>query len=426
MKIAIVGGGTTGITLAWLLSSIGEVEVYEKNNWLGGSSGSINYAGDTKLAEQTNKQITIERSHNCFFPTYHRNLASIFEYLDIYTEPRPTSCYCGGENPFNVRSLPNHKINFKRYSFWSNRDIKSNLDKLCNFMAAHYQAGNHPINLALQQYINSLHLTNSAIEQAISPLIGITWNYPAEEALNLAADKFMNFLNESELLTSSRNNQMHCIPGGFNNYVNKVLFKGDVKYQLNNPVMKIKHNETLVVLTDSNKKRKSYDRVIFTCGRDEMLDILDISFEGWRRAIEKLDYYTMPVFVHQDSSLLSGLRNNIMGYQIHSNRNKHSCSYHYNMSMLSDVPDNFPLFLSINPPHKPHESKVLYQTTWQRMNLGTVSQQAIKHINELQGSAGISYCSDYLNYDTSPMTGGINAAVAFAKKLGIPLPFQVQ
>lgn len=433
MNIAIIGGGPTGLTLAWLLSSLGKIDLYEKNFWLGGACGSL---ATTKNAQEDIdfvssylpcQESNVERSHYCFFPDYHQNIHSLFEYLNIYTEPCPTSYYCTGDNSLYLKSIPNKGLTFEAFSPWKNRIIKRDLNKFCRIVSSHYKVGNRPINLNLGQYINNMHLSNIAVNQAIIPLLGMIWHYPFNTVLSINAEKCMNFLNKSGLL-KAKNNSMRCLVGGFNTYINKMLFRGRFNYYLNNPAQKVKLKESVLSVIDNKKRSRIYDRVIFTCDIKEMLGILDLSFERWHRVLEKVSYCSMPVFVHKDNSILGNFAQskNVMGCQIFKENGLQQSSYYYKLHKLSNLSTDSPIHLSINPLDQPQEDKILYKTTWRRVAMDTVSQQAIKNIKEMQTSAGICFCSDWLDYDTSPMNGGINSAISLVKEMGIRLPFKVK
>ena len=52
-KIAIIGSGISGISASYFLSSKYEVQLYEKNNYLGGHTRTINISTDNNLPIDT-------------------------------------------------------------------------------------------------------------------------------------------------------------------------------------------------------------------------------------------------------------------------------------------------------------------------------------------------------------------------------------
>jgi predicted NAD/FAD-binding protein len=76
-KIAIIGSGISGISASYFLSSKYEVQLYEKNNYLGGHTRTINISTDNNLPIDTG--FIVYNNKN-----YH-DLIKFFDHLHVQT-----------------------------------------------------------------------------------------------------------------------------------------------------------------------------------------------------------------------------------------------------------------------------------------------------------------------------------------------------
>ena len=77
-KIAIIGAGISGLYLAWKISKKFDVTVYEKNNYFGGHSNTV----DAKLK----KKISVDTGFIVFNKKNYPNLTNLFETLNVKIE----------------------------------------------------------------------------------------------------------------------------------------------------------------------------------------------------------------------------------------------------------------------------------------------------------------------------------------------------
>ena len=76
MKIAIIGTGISGLSTAFLLQPYHEITVYEKNDYLGGHSCTIEI-------ETEGDKIPVDIGFIVFNKKNYPNLSSMFSYLNI-------------------------------------------------------------------------------------------------------------------------------------------------------------------------------------------------------------------------------------------------------------------------------------------------------------------------------------------------------
>ena len=114
-KIAIIGSGISGLYLAWKISKKFNVTVYEKNNYFGGHSNTIN----VKLK----KKIPVDTGFIVFNKKNYPNLVNLFKKLNISIEKSNMSFAIDLKNQDfyysgTLKGLFAQKRNLIKKSYW--------------------------------------------------------------------------------------------------------------------------------------------------------------------------------------------------------------------------------------------------------------------------------------------------------------------
>ena len=91
MKIAVIGAGIAGLSAAWLLSRKHSVTLYEKNDWIGGHSNTVDVNLDGLM-------YPIDTGFIVFNNETYPNLVALFNWLDVPTKPSEMSFSVSLEN----------------------------------------------------------------------------------------------------------------------------------------------------------------------------------------------------------------------------------------------------------------------------------------------------------------------------------------
>lgn len=416
MKAAVIGGDTAGLTIAWLLSTEMEVDLYEESDRWGSFLGNLSFP-------QQGETVQVERGETYFFPSYHRDIQSLLDHLNIYTEPRLASYIYTGQYPFSARSLLFSDPKFHSFAPFANKKISQGINTFIRRVSYHKAKKIPPTNLMLKQYMSGLNIEAAVMNEVLSSLLGLMFHYPRDEVVTLPAGHCLDFLAQSDLLNSSIAHPIRFIPSGFDSYINKMLFKGKFVPYLNHPITKVSHRKNILSLSDKEGNNLNYDQIVFCCSAKTTMALLDPLRDEERNALKEIHHTSLPFFLHQDSSIVQtqGTLFTLQPYQI---KRGTACAYHTNLALLQNMPAQTPLYLSANCWQKPAAEKTLLVNRWRRPQNSRTMTQAVRHIeNKLQGQDGIWYCSNHTYNDTSPMTTGIGAALALAEKMRIPLPF---
>ena len=398
-NLAVVGGGAAGLTLAWLCSTAGiQTHVYERRVSPSPPAGAA-LAG----------QLTY------FFPAYHRALAALYDYLGLYTEPRPLAYRYDGAPSFEETGRVFHKPHCFSFAPLANRRLKADMRRLTSRAKKNRQ--NRPTSMQLKQYFQGLHLSPMARIYQFPAILGALWQYPWQQIHSLPAPLCLDFLH---LINAGQ--EARCLGDDLAAYIQRLLFKGDFTLHLDSSVTRVTRGENGLTLQTADGKQQRYDRVILTCNLAETRQIVSPLSREEHTLLRKMRYTDMPAFVHSDESAFQ-LGEERPGFQISAYQIKQDThfAYHYDLHLLQDTP----LYLSLNPAQPIASKSIVWQGRWRRLATDIATSQSMRALETIQGQGGLWHAGDYTNYQTSPFNAKMMAALELSASLGLRLPFKI-
>jgi predicted NAD/FAD-binding protein len=257
MKIAVLGAGISGLGSAYILSQKHQVDVYERQNRLGGHAR-------TTILEEDNKKFGVDTGFLVFNYATYPLLTKLFEQLDVKIENSDMSfgfwdkdkniAYNGqslGGMFFQKRNLLN-LVHYKMIKDILTFNEKANADLVNN---------SKDLDLNLGEYIENFG--QAFKDRYILPMGGAIWSTPTDEMNKFPARTFLTFFKNHGLLGVDTHHQWLTVSNGSINYVNKIKehIKGNI--YLNSDVIKVRRLEDKVILIHEDGKESTYDKVVF-------------------------------------------------------------------------------------------------------------------------------------------------------------------
>ncbi|MCA1804906.1 MAG: FAD-dependent oxidoreductase, partial [Xanthomonadaceae bacterium] len=78
-RIAVIGGGISGLASAWLLGSRHEVTLFERNHYVGGHSNTLTVEG-------SRGPVTVDTGFVVFNERNYPELTALFRHLDVASQ----------------------------------------------------------------------------------------------------------------------------------------------------------------------------------------------------------------------------------------------------------------------------------------------------------------------------------------------------
>ncbi|MGI9461252.1 MAG: NAD(P)/FAD-dependent oxidoreductase [Alphaproteobacteria bacterium] len=391
-KIAIIGGGISGLSLALALSHPDngfDITLFEKKKRLGGHSRTL-----TLKDSVSKKSVAVDSGFVVFNEKNYPELTKLFGYLDIATQAsKMTFCYHHADKQYNFTSdrffqdkatlfnLQHYALLFEIFFFQRlARRTWQDIDK----------------KLSLQKWLDQIHASEHLRRRYLYPLGAAIWSMPIGDINQYPARYFAQFFFNHGLFTVNDQPQWRTIVGGAKIYVEKIKkyissFGG--KIINNDGVMELNKKEKWLITTESGNVAL-YDKVVLACHSDQALHILKKTDHPAKQFLTMIKYKSSDVFTHRRPDYMPNKRSVYACWNFFERHGKTTMSYWMNQLQSLKTSDDF--FVTLNP------ASIIKQyddhTVMQHPQYNLLSGVAQKNIKHLQGVDDIFFCGAYLGY----------------------------
>ncbi len=343
MKIAIIGGGIAGNTLAYYLHQTHQITLFEANDYLGGHTHThqVEVAGQTHAVD-TGFIVFNDKT----YPQFERILRETgVSWRDSTMSFSVRNEMTGLEyNGTSLNSLFAQRRNLLSPAFYRMvRDIlRFNKESL-----ALLSPGNE---ISLGDYLKANGYSQQFIRDYIVPMGAAIWSTDAEQMLQFPARFFVRFFHHHGMLTIDDRPQWRTIVGGSAAYLEKVTAGYREHIQLNTSVMSIKRLRDAVTVHTSDGRSEQFDYVFFACHSDEALKILgDEATEEEKQILGAIPYQDNTVYLHTDASLMPKRKLAWAAWNYHvTDKPGGKVQVTYNMNILQGIQSAEPLLVTLN------------------------------------------------------------------------------
>lgn len=416
-KVAIIGSGISGLAMSYLLKDKYDVTLYEKNNYFGGHSRTL----------ECDNNVPVDTGFIVFNYETYFHLSRFFKLLDIKISKSSMSFGVSIKNgnfeygSEEFKSLFAQKKNMFKPSF-----IKMLFDifKFNRVSRKHIKNNTLDENVSLEQYLDQIGTGKWFKDYYLLAMGAAIWSTPVKKMFDFPALTFIQFFNNHGLLNVTNPIQWYTVDGGSREYVKKVISSlntANVKFEKG--ATKISRNSGVKVTSENGTKE--YDKVIFACHSNQVLELLDNPSNLEIKLISNIKYQDNKVILHKDDSFMPKNKNAWSSWiylSEESKDNKQAVSLSYWMNNLQKLNTKQNYFVTVNPDRQPAKDKIINEHIFEHPLFNKEAIQAQKEFYKIQGNQNTYYCGAYLRYGFHE--DGILSAVNVANSLGIKAPWQ--
>lgn len=418
MKIAVIGTGISGNIASYLLNQENDITVYEKNNYIGGHSRTLNIDYD-------GKDIAVDTGFIVFNYENYPVLTAMFEHLGVEVEKSDMSFAASINNgwlEYNTQSLPllfaQKKNLFRPKYLGMLRDITK------FFKASKVILANEDSATTLGEFVEELKLGQWFKDYFLLPMGGAIWSCPVEQMLDFPAYTYVRFFENHGLLATEGQPQWYTVTGGSKSYVSKLTDSFKDRVKLNCGVEKIIRKDGKVEITDQNGKTEIYDHVVLGSHGDESLRLLADATEDEKDILSNFTYQKNIAYLHRDKSLMPKNRNAWASWVYLSEEKKDKkpdIAVSYWMNLLQNIDYNYPLIVTLNPAKPPKEGLTFNKHEFYHPVFTNGAIKSQKEIDKIQGKHNTWFCGAYQRYGFHE--DGAMSGLAVAQALGAKVPW---
>jgi len=414
-RIAVIGGGISGLGSAYLLKEEAELTLYEKNSYLGGHSRTLD-------VEIDGDRIPVDTGFIVFNEKNYPLLTALFDELKVPVVKSDMSFGVSIGNRWleyasnglgglfmSIRNLTNPKM-------WGLLfDILKFNKKAIQYLKA-------PPSLSLEDCLDELGMGDWFKKYYLLPMGGAIWSCPLDTMLKFPAASFVRFFNNHGLLSIKDHPQWFSVRGGAREYVKRIMSSLEGKVEIRPEAVEVERIGSLesVMVRDSEGVEKYFDEVIIAAHADEALKMLRNPTTDEQDILGAFQYQPNEVILHTDEEFMPKRRSAWASWVYRSeeiNDSNPSISLSYWMNNLQSLNTEVPIIVTLNPSREPAEGTVHNRHSFDHPVFDEAAMHAQGRIMEIQGKNRVWYCGAYQRNGFHE--DGLWSAVRIAREMGV-------
>ena len=354
MKIAIIGSGISGLTLAHHLHQQHDITVFEANSHIGGHT-------HTHTIDLFGQNYQVDTGFIVFNDRTYPNFIQMLDELKVPWQPSQMSFSVRNEatgleyNGTTINSLFAQRSNFLKPSFYGMiKDIlrfnKQSLSLL--------ESGDE---ISLGDYLTKNNYKPLFINNYIVPMGAAIWSTDTAQMMHFPARFLVRFFHHHGMLTVSNRPQWRTVAGGSARYVEALTEPFKYKIKLNTPIASVNRLIDSVKIKPKNGDEMRFDYVFFACHSDQALALLgDNATAQEREILGAIPYQENSIYLHHDDSLLPKRKIAWAAWNYHvTEQPSNKVKVTYNMNILQNLTSPEPILVTLNHTDLINPAKVI-------------------------------------------------------------------
>lgn len=392
-RIAVVGGGISGMAAAYRLSADHNVVLFEATSRLGGHARTV-IAG--KRGDQP-----VDTGFIVFNRVNYPHLCALFDALDVPIAPSDMSfgvSIDGGRIEYALRTMDTlfcQRRNLVRPAFMAMlRDVLR-----FNARAAEIVAGHE--DMTIGGLLDRLGTGPWFRDYYILPFSGAIWSTPTRGILDFPAAAMVRFFQNHALMQTSGQHPWHTVRGGSIEYVRRLdaaMRARGAEIRISAPVAGIQRDAGGVQVRAQGAEWEHFDQVVLATHADDSLALLADPTEAERAALGAVRYQPNQAVLHADPAMMPRRRKAwaSWAYTEAAGQQTERVSLTYWMNSLQPIPQDDPLFVTLNPVRPIDEALIYDSASFRHPVYDVAAVRAQAQVRALNGTLGTWYCGAWM------------------------------
>ena len=410
-RVAIVGGGISGMGAAHMLGKTHHVTLFEAEPRLGGHAR-------TKMAGKNGNQ-PVDTGFIVFNYANYQYMAALFDQLRVPVVKSNMSFGAsidGGRLEYALTSLDAlfaQRRNALSPAFLGMvRDIfKFNR---CALEVAKDES------LTVREFLALLGTGDRFRDHYLLPLSGAIWSTPTEQIMDFPAYAMIRFFENHALLNTYGQHQWYTVKGGSIQYVQRLeaaLANMGVDLRLGAAVQSVRRAGGKVFIRTWGGEEEMFDHVIMATHSDDSLRLLADPSGQERTALGAIAYQPNEIVLHADTNIMPKNRKTWASWVYTEDRNAPSSRIDltYWMNSLQPIPMDDPHFVTLNTKRQIREELIFDTVTLRHPVYDLAALDAQKAVAEFNGAQNTWFCGAWMKNGFHE--DGLSSAVDVVRRL---------
>lgn len=393
-RVAIIGGGISGMAAAYLLAPHHAVTLYEAAPRLGGHARTV-------IAGKNGDQ-PVDTGFIVFNYANYPHMTQMFKALDVPVAKSDMSFGVSIDNGrieygLGLSSLTAQARNLVRPSYYRMlRDILR-FNRLAEAAAV-------DDDMTIAELAEKLNLGEWFQRFYLMPFCGAIWSTSTEAIRDFPARTLVQFFRNHALLNVYGQHQWWTVDGGSIEYVRRLerhLRGQGVSIHTGAPVQNVTRTGLNVTVHCADAAPEApYDQVIFACHSDQALRLLDRPTPQEDAALSAIRFQDNEMVLHRDPAQMPK-REAVWAswvYKADTSKPDTAIGVTYWMNALQNIPREDPIFASLNPMTPVPDHLIYDQTCFRHPVFDRAALRAQAQLDAMQGQNNTWFAGAYTRH----------------------------
>lgn len=414
MKVAVIGAGISGLTVAYLLHREHELTVFEAAPYAGGHTNTIRVDTPTQT-HHVDTGFIVFNDRN--YPSFER----LLRRLGVAWQPSNMSFSVSderGEFEYSSRS-PNGLMAVRRHLL--SPSFHRMLFDLPRFHRAArrllLEPGEDP---PLRAWLERQRFSREFVQRLIVPQVAAVWSADPRQLWSFPARFLAEFFDNHGMLALRGRPRWRAIVGGSARYVEALSAPFAQRIRLRAPVRSVTRAPDHVLVKAEGCEPERFDHVVIATHSDQALALLADASELEREILGAIPYQPNEAVLHTDVRLLPRRRRAWASWNYHlleQPRPRTTVTYH--MNRLQSLRAEHEFLVTLNLTDRIDPARVIERIQYAHPVYTPDGIRAQARVHEISGRRRTHFCGAYWGWGFHE--DGVLSALRVAETFGARL-----
>ncbi len=421
LKVAVVGSGIAGLSVAHSLAGLADITLFESGSYFGGHTHTVDITLPTPKGQVTHG---IDTGFLVYNERTYPNLIALFAQLGVATAKSDMSFSVQVPGALrgaalewsgnNLASVFAQRSNLYNPRFLGMLWDMLRFNKLCTRIA---QAGDEAqMAQPLGAFIRQHRFGDAFCNWYLLPMLGCIWSCPTDQMLLFPVATMIRFCHNHGLMQVTNRPQWYTVAGGARHYVDKITATIADK-RLNTPVQLIERDAQGVRVVTQNRSER-FDKVVIATHAPQALAMLRDASPDERGVLGALRTQANRAVLHTDASVLPKNRSTWAAWNYARGEGAPAQSgvcLHYLINKLQPIPFEQPVVVSLNPIQPIARQHIMGEFDYAHPVFDAAAMAAQQRLGDIQAVNHTYFCGAWTGYGFHE--DGLKSGLAVAREL---------
>ena len=411
MRIAIVGGGISGLVTAHLLARRHEITVFEANAHPGGHTNTVRVDTDD-ATHWVDTGFIVFNDRN--YPRFERLLGR----LGVAHQPSEMSFgVSDGTGDFEYSSASPNGLFAKRAHLatpWFHRMVADlvRFNRDARRLLARDDDGP-----SLGHWLEQRGYSRPFVDRLIVPQAAAVWSADPRQMWSFPARFLAEFFDNHGMLGFRGRPRWLTVQGGSHRYVEALVAPWRDRLRLSTPVAAVTRHDDHVEVTPRGGEPERFDEVVLAAHSDQALALLTDASDREHAILGAIPYARNEAVLHTDARMLPRRRRAWASWNYHLlDAPTGASTVTYHMNRLQSLRADREFCVTLNRTEAIDPAKVIRTIDYAHPVYTAAGQAAQARHDEIGGRNRTHYCGAYWGWGFHE--DGVASAVRVAERLG--------